>query len=197
MRSPADVLLAADVDQVGKIDDADLAADRLNPFPPILVVHRVGGDGIQTAVVTQAIAAQRFELVHEQAFASRPFRQVGGFVAEDFDGDPHIEAAPLVLGRRNDVGLVGGEIVRQAAHGRRHHPAVPQFGQEKVDRHGQLGGGQQFVAGLLQQVLQRKIFRQPFAQHAKQVGLFDVLFAFEHGAVRVAAGTYVFSQNGT
>ena len=72
-----------------------------------------------------------------------------------------------------------------------HQAAVPQFGQHEVDRQRQFRGGQQLVADLLQQVLQREILRQPLAQHLEEIGLFDVFFAFEHRASVAAAGAYV------
>ena len=84
--APLGVVLAADVDHVGEVDQSDLPADGLDPLAPVVVVDRVGGDGHEALVVAQPVAAKRLELVEEHALLGGLLRAVlgvalGGFPA--------------------------------------------------------------------------------------------------------------------
>ena len=96
--------------------------------------------------------------------------------------DPHIEPAPLGLGFAHDVRLKRREIVRQPRHRRRHRPRMLDLGQQKIDRHRQPRRRKNLLPQIRQQLLHRHILRQPLAQRAEEMGLFDVFFAVEHEA---------------
>ena len=68
------VVLAADVNQIRQVDQADLPADRLDPLLPILVEEGIAGDRVEPFVVAQAVAAEGFELRMPAPTSTAPSR---------------------------------------------------------------------------------------------------------------------------
>ena len=64
-----------------------------------------------------------------------------GLTSEDGQPQPQIEPPPLVLGLQDDERLKRREVVGQLGHTRPEHALVAQLGQQKIDRHGELGRG--------------------------------------------------------
>ena len=99
---------AADVDHVGEVDQPDLAADRENPLPPIGAVDVVAGDGVQAAVVAEAIAAEGFELIEEDSLGRGARGAIFGFALEDFQADAEVELSLRPLALADHVGSETG-----------------------------------------------------------------------------------------
>ena len=59
------IMAASHVDQVGEIDQPDLAPHELNPVAPGLVEDRIAGHRIEAPVVAHAVPAKGLELVDE------------------------------------------------------------------------------------------------------------------------------------
>jgi len=107
---------------------------------------------------------------------------------EDREGRAHVEPAPLLLRLRHDEGLERGEVVGQPGQGRRQRADELQLADHVVDRHRQLRGREDLLADRRERLLRRHARDHPLRERPEQVGLFDVLLAFEHGAFRTAEG---------
>jgi hypothetical protein len=151
------------------------------PLLPGGVVDRVGRHRPQAAVVPQAIAAEALELVHEHRRGDRRLGPVFGFAPENLDGDPHVEPAPFRFGLLHDVRLKRREIMREAGHRPRHDARVLKLSQQEIERHGEPRRREDLLLHQADQLLNRHVLGKPFAERAKEVSLFDVFFAVEHG----------------
>jgi hypothetical protein len=83
---------------------------------------------------------------------------------------------PIVLGLGHDEALERREVMRQPFHRRREAAEVPQLGQHEVDRHRQLGRGEDLFANAVEDFLGGHVLPQPRPQHLKEMHLLDVFF---------------------
>lgn len=180
MRSLNIVIVALYIKQVAELDHPDLPPDLKDPSLPVVVENRVVPDGEKSGVVFQSMPAERFELIEENSLRSRRLGAVGGLESQDLDRHAKIEPSSIVFRFLDQICLKRGEVVSQPAHRRPHDADVAQLAQKKVDRHRQLGGGEHFLPGLFQKLLQGDVVGKPFADDAKKIRLFDVFLARQH-----------------
>ncbi len=118
------IVLALDVDQVGHVEDPHLVPHLQDPRPPGCIENRVCGHRLETTVVAEPIAAERFELIQEQPLRRCPIGPILDLTFEDLQGDPHVESAAFVFRLLNDIALKGSKVMPQSNHSRRERTAM-------------------------------------------------------------------------
>ena len=153
----------------------------MDPLFPLTIEEIVISHGHEPMAVVEPVARERLEAVEEEPLRRGPLGPVAGLAGQQRKRRAHVEAPLLALCLGHDECLEGGEVVRHAGHGGRERADELEFGHQIVDRHRQLGGCQHLLADRNQRFLHGNPLLKPFRQRPKEVGLFDVFFAVEHG----------------
>src|SRR4051812_12617833 len=125
-------MLAAQEQQIGKVDQADLFAYEFDPRPPVGAKDRVAADRLQPLVVAHPIAREALELIQKDPLRRGSCGPITGFELQDFERHEEIESPSVALGGLDHEGLKWREVMGQAGHCRRKYAGQAQLAGQKI-----------------------------------------------------------------